>query len=843
MASHAREGSPVPAPREESVPLVEAAEPKAAPPRGEAADASAVLPAPVTAAAPTPTPLERALNVLPAVLSRASLAFAALLAVLRLFPLAPGPLSSLRSCPDLVDGGGAWEISPSQGPPAGTFYVPQNSGVLHAYTGKDIAACVENTEWHFVGDSRARELMLDVASRTLQKGEEKITYGKHQDFYRDVGTGRIKFDWDPFGNITLPKVLARAAQTDRRTVVIASHGLWFLRYEPDAAMPLYLALLKATRDALAQSPVAAESALYFWPPGHVQPFKLNEERRRTMTNAKIDELAAALRADQLPVQPSVHLPWTWKDLLDRGIALEASGRLEATTDGLHYSPVLVRGTADYFLNHLCNRRVLAGVNGKSSVCGAGGGWKGGQILSILVLLALGAAGFLVSRANHPPPSSLSWLPPKLGHGLFDFLVPVMGSLLADRTPWLAAAPKLVSVPRLAIILALSGIPAALTWKSAPEAKQRDAGFLNRDQTEEWRGWMQVAILVYHYTGTSKVGWVYAVVRVLVGAYLFMTGYGHASYFLTKKQFPLSRLVNLLLRLNLLPILLAYVLDAPFLGYYFSPLVSLYFVAIWLAFWPASKYNDRLPVLLAKCAVVWGVTWYLHAADTRLVVAAFAALRSLGIDWDAREWCFRVALDCWAPLLGVAVAWATINWERMCALISLTPLSNGLDNGLVTVRAALVGGALCMLAWLGVWYASKDKFDYNTRHPWASLLPILGYCALRNATAALRRSHSVFAAWVGKISLETFILQFHVWLAMDTRAILAFWPGPGAFWGNLAAATGFFLWTCEAAGRANGAAVDWVTGAGIKGGEAGMVRRLAAVAAVVAACQAVYALAG
>ncbi len=85
-------------------------------------------------------------------------------------------------------------------------------------------------------------------------------------------------------------------------------------------------------------------------------------------------------------------------------------------------------------------------------------------------------------------------------------------------------------------------------------------FLNRDQTDEWKGWMQLLILVYHFTGASSVLNVYVFVRVCVAAYLFMTGYGHFLYFESKGDFGWVRLTQVLLRVNIFVIALVLIMD-------------------------------------------------------------------------------------------------------------------------------------------------------------------------------------------------------------------------------------------------------------------------------------------
>ncbi|RXM32257.1 CAS1 domain-containing protein 1 [Acipenser ruthenus] len=74
---------------------------------------------------------------------------------------------------------------------------------------------------------------------------------------------------------------------------------------------------------------------------------------------------------------------------------------------------------------------------------------------------------------------------------------------------------------------------------------KEAKLLNREQTDEWKGWMQLVILIYHISGASAFLPVYMHVRVLVAAYLFQTGYGHFSFFWLKGDFGLYRVCQIL----------------------------------------------------------------------------------------------------------------------------------------------------------------------------------------------------------------------------------------------------------------------------------------------------------
>ena len=57
--------------------------------------------------------------------------------------------------------------------------------------------------------------------------------------------------------------------------------------------------------------------------------------------------------------------------------------------------------------------------------------------------------------------------------------------------------------------------------------------LNREQTEEWKGWMQFMFLLYHYYAAEEV---YNSIRVMITCYVWMTGFGNFSFFYIKRDF-------------------------------------------------------------------------------------------------------------------------------------------------------------------------------------------------------------------------------------------------------------------------------------------------------------------
>lgn len=141
--------------------------------------------------------------------------------------------------------------------------------------------------------------------------------------------------------------------------------------------------------------------------------------------------------------------------------------------------------------------------------------------------------------------------------------------------------------------------------------------------------------------------------------------------------------------------------------------------------------------------VWSVGGHAHVAH---VMSASA------------EWFFRSALDRYVWIWGMAVAWIHPHVESAWAKI------DGLG---ITARSLCRAAILsCCVALFHVWYTNVytlEKLEYNRVHPYTSWLPISLWVIVRNLTPQLREHSLAFLGWLGCITLETYISQFHIWL--------------------------------------------------------------------------------
>jgi hypothetical protein len=355
--------------------------------------------------------------------------------------------------------------------------------------------------------------------------------------------------------------------------------------------------------------------------------------------------------------------------------------------------------------------------------------------------------------------------------------------VADRTTLLEKASKVVDLTTFTILMSvafLAGLVTCCRSQSSPSVlnQRKDSAtgdhfFLSRQQTEEWKGWMQIVILLYHYFGLSKVLWVYQFVRLLVSSYLFMTGFGHTTYFVTANDFSYRRIASVLLRTNLLNVILAFVLGTRYDLYYFPMLTSVWFLIIWITI-PRTP-ESGIDIYHCTGRII------LSAIFVRLTLEAGALVESLltNLDTvriglpkiDGREFLFRFGLDVYIVHIGMATA-ILFAWlrARQCLphhSLSWTPLPWSRLSSSVALSAA----GFVIPAYACFCHGFPNKFQYNKWHPFVSPLPVMAFIILRNSTRRVSGYYSRLFAWFGRCSLETFVLQYHLWLAADSRGVL------------------------------------------------------------------------
>lgn len=328
-------------------------------------------------------------------------------------------------------------------------------------------------------------------------------------------------------------------------------------------------------------------------------------------------------------------------------------------------------------------------------------------------------------------------------------------------------------------------------KSESMTNQSEFNFLSRDQTNELKGWMQVFIIAYHYFRSGPI--VYNWIRVMVSAYLFLTGFGNWIYFrgavkgtgpnnsftVDWSRFSLRRITQVLLRVNLLAILLIVVCRVDGNLFYTC---HLHFVCFWMCYATAYltiKAGEMKMTFIKNSTsetlsrnLILSIVVCLHICIHEIVVPNLmenhieptlnyykkhdminSVLQDNTIDWppsgfsmlhwpyflkELREILFRIQLDRYTGLFGLLFAEFVYSpIKKMCTTVDSSDhnKSNFLLNpsNAFSVYFPILGSILCFLyCWFFV--GENRKTVYNTKvHPYFGWMPIIGYILLRNTT--------------------------------------------------------------------------------------------------------------
>jgi len=359
--------------------------------------------------------------------------------------------------------------------------------------------------------------------------------------------------------------------------------------------------------------------------------------------------------------------------------------------------------------------------------------------------------------------------------------------LCDRTEVFSKETKVYDPPSFWGLWLVICIVALFTVQKLESTKP-----LQREQTDEWKGWMQLMFLMYHYFAEKEV---YNAIRVYIACYVWMTGYGNFCLYGRKDAFSMKRTLHVLFRLNLLGTVTCIILTNEYMLYYICAMHTIFTLFVMAALYVKRELNNSTRCVYVKIVVLFVLTAVLYDGPEVIFKAVFGTLpiiRPLAAFHDPlhpeftnemHEWHFRSGLDRFIWIVGMIMALHVEHFTAFIAWLEDHPLPQRLSYSVGVLMAVLVVGGLW---WQNVFML--HKYDYNKCHPYTSALPIACFLLLRNCVPFLRQRYLYFFAFLGKYTLETYIFQFHIWMRTTglngSPKFLLVWI-PGHYWANFA----------------------------------------------------------
>jgi len=332
--------------------------------------------------------------------------------------------------------------------------------------------------------------------------------------------------------------------------------------------------------------------------------------------------------------------------------------------------------------------------------------------------------------------------------------------LCDRTLLFAKGPKVTGSSRFWVVNVLILLCALATLRSSGPGEMKP---LQRDQTEEWKGWMQLMFVLYHYFAEAPI---YNAIRLYIAAYVWMTGFGNFSYYYVKADFTLLRFAQMMWRLNFFVFFVCTTMNNEYMLYYICAMHTFFTWMVYLCLFAFHRLNHDSKILSLKIGLTTALAVLLYDVPGTFHAIFGPATFLLGFHDplhpeftdSLHEWFFRSGLDHLVWIFGMLCAFSFPWFDRQLQMLDELPSPKA-----IAYKAALVSLTLAVGGWWAVQFFLLPKREYNKVHPFTSFIPIFCYMVLRNCSPTLRRYHMHLFAWCGKITLETYILQFHIWM--------------------------------------------------------------------------------
>ncbi|CAL1272802.1 unnamed protein product [Larinioides sclopetarius] len=689
--------------------------------------------------------------------------------------------------------------------------------MMHSYSSSDSQMCLQyiaywggKTHIVFIGDSRIRQLYYGFVSLINPKYVIEDNIAHHNIHYSDKELKvYVDFIWAPMVNQTMFDIYKPWIQdvNTRPSLIVTGSGVWAIKIS-NASMEMYASYQRNLSHLVPMLNNLTPNTKVLWVLQDPVVTEKLHPSRKMITNEQIDLYN---KAAMEVMHHSKILIWSSSRLVSQGL-------YQDQVDGLHMGKNALNYAIQILLNMYCNDH----MNYNDGTCCSSP--EPVTVLQLITFSILGVSCSIalamiihrkwISRKLHVNMNTLnnegecleskevlgrfykyngSMLdeeilgcnrpqdksPFELVTALARLTIVMSYFFLCDRTNFFMKENKYFTYTNFFLPL---GYLFALGLFFNEESQFTQV--LHRDQTNEWKGWMQLLILIYHMTGASHVLPIYMHIRVLVTSYLFLSGYGHFTYFYHYGDFGFYRFCQVLFRLNFLVVVLCLCMNRPYQFYYFVPLVSFWFVVMFVTVKsvpqvtaPAAEVNPLLYFyMILKFVALFGVVTVLYMSEVffeKIFVTRPWKALFVTTDDSIKEWWFRWKIDRYSVANGMLFAFG-LQLLKQYHILDDKNRGNLFSKGisLTAASAALVGiASYAVFAFL-----CRNKLECNEVHPYISFVPILSYLILRNISSYLRTRYSMFFSWFGNISLELFIAQYHIWLAADTHGVLVLVPG-------------------------------------------------------------------